>query len=57
MEPESDFIFKDMSSLANLNSRPNSEFKFLQIKLQGNGIQEKPDFNDTVSIKSTFLAT
>ena len=56
MEPESDFIFKNISSLANLNSPTNFEFKFLQIKLEGNGIQEKPDINDTVNIKSTFLA-
>ena len=57
MEPESDLIFKSVSSLAHLNSRTNFEFKLLQIKLLGNKIQGKLYFNDIVSIKSTFLAS
>ena len=57
MEPESDLIFKSVSSLAHLNSQTNFEFKLLQIKLLGNKIQGKLYFNDIVSIKSTFLAS
>ena len=41
MEPESGLIFKNISSLANLNSRTKFEvtFKFLYIKLLGKRIQ------------------
>ena len=58
MEPECGFIFKNISSLANLNSRTKFEFtlKFLHIKLLGKGIQEKLYFNDIVNIKPTILA-
>ena len=58
MEPESGSIFKNISSLANLNSRTKLEFtfKFLHIKLLEKGIQEKLYFNNIVSIKPTFLA-
>ena len=52
MESESDLIFKNISSLSNLNSRVKFEltFKFLHIKLLGKGIQEKLYFNDIASI-------
>ena len=58
MEPECGLIFKNISSLVNLNSPTKFELtlKFLHIKLQGKGIQEKLYFNDIVSIKPTFLA-
>ena len=58
MEPEYGLIFKNISSLTNLNSRTKFEFtlKFLHIKLLGKGIQEKLYFNNVVSIKPTFLA-
>ena len=56
MEPESGLIFKNISSLANLNSQTKFEFtfNFLHIKLLG--IHEKIHFNNIVTIKSTFLA-
>ena len=52
MERESDLTFKNISSLANLNSQIKFELtlKFLHIKLLGKGIQEKLYFNDIVSI-------
>ena len=53
MEPEPGFIFKNICSLANLNSRNNF---FLHIKLLRKGVQEKLYFNNIVSIESTFLA-
>ena len=58
MEPECGLIFKNISSLANLNSQTKFEFKFkfLYIKLVGNRIQEKLYFNNIVSIKPKFLA-
>ena len=58
MEPECGLIFKNISSLVNLNSPTKFELtlKFLHIKPQGKGIQEKLYFNDIVSIKPTFLA-
>ena len=58
MEPECGLIFKNISSLVNLNSPTKFELtlKFLHIKFQGKGIQEKLYFNDIVSIKPTFLA-
>ena len=57
MKPESGLIFKNISSLANLNSRTKFEFTFtfLYIKLLGKGIQEKLYFNNIMSLKSTFL--
>ena len=58
MEPESGLIFKNISSVANLNSLSKFEFtnqNFLDIKLLRKGIQEKLYFNNIVSIKSTFL--
>ena len=58
MEPEFALIFKNMSSLANLNSQTKSEFTFkiFHIKLLGKTIQEKSCFNNIVSIKPTFFA-
>ena len=58
MEPGCGLIYKDISSLANLNSQTKFEFtlKILHIKLLGKGIQEKLYFNNIVSIKPTFLA-
>ena len=58
MEPEPGLIFKNISSLANLNSQTKFEFTFtfLHIKLLGKGIQERLYFNNIVSIKLTFLA-
>ena len=58
MEPKCGLIFKNISSLANLNLLTKFEFtlKFLHIKLLGKGIQEKLYFNNIVSIKPTFLA-
>ena len=58
MEPEPGLNFKNISSLANLNSRTKFEstFKFLHIKLLGKKFEEKLCFNDIVSIKPTFLA-
>ena len=58
MEPESGLIFKNISSLANLNSRNKFEFtfKFLHVKLLGKGIQYKLHFNNIVSSKPSFLA-
>ena len=57
MEPEPGLIFKNVSSLANLNSRTKFKFifKFLHIKLPGKGIQERLYFNNILSIKPTFL--
>ena len=58
MEPESRLIFKNISSVANLNSLSKFEFtnqNFLDIKLLRKGIQEKLYFNNIVSIKCTFL--
>ena len=58
MEPESSLIFKNISSVANLNSLSKFEFtnqNFLDIKLLQKGIQETLYFNNIVSIKSTFL--
>ena len=57
MEPESSLIFKNISSLANLNLRTEFEFpfKFSHIKPLEKGIQEKLYFNNVVSIKPTFL--
>ena len=58
MEPESRLIFKNISSVANLNSLSKFEFtnqNFLDIKLLRKGIQETLYFNNIVSIKSTFL--
>ena len=58
MEPESRLIFKNISSVANLNSLSKFEFtnqNLLDIKLLRKGIQEKLYFNNIVSIKSTFL--
>ena len=58
MEPESRLIFKNISSVANLNSLSKVEFtnqNFLDIKLLRKGIQETLYFNNIVSIKSTFL--
>ena len=51
MEPG--LIFKNTSSLANLNSQNNF---FSHAKLLGKGIQEKLYFNNIVSTESTFLA-
>ena len=51
MEPG--LIFKNISSLANLNSQNKS---FSHTKLPGKGIQEKLRFNNIVCIESTFLA-
>ena len=58
MEPEPGLIFRNISSLANLNSQIKFEFtfKFLHVKLPGKGIQERLYFNDIVSIKPRFLA-
>ena len=58
MEPESGLILKNISSLANLNSRTKLEhmFKFLNIRLLGKGTQEKLYFKNIVSSKPTFLA-
>ena len=58
MEPEPGLILKNMSGSEYLNSQTKFEFafKFLHIKLLGNGIQEKLYFNNIVTIKSTFLA-
>ena len=58
MDPESGLTFKNISSLANLNSptKFGLTLKFLHIKLLGKGIQEKLYFNDIVGIKPTFLA-
>ena len=41
MELESGLNFENISSLAILNSRAKFEFKLLQIKFLGKGIQEK----------------
>ena len=58
MEPESSLIFKNLSSLGNLNLRTKLEFtfKFLPIKLIGKEAHQKLYFNDIVSIKPTYLA-
>ena len=58
MEPECGLIFKNICSLASLNSLTKFEFKlkFFHIKLLGKGIQEKLYFNNIVNIKPTFLA-
>ena len=58
IEPESDFIFKNIFSLANLNSPTKFVFIFqlLHIKVLAKGISEKQYFNNIVSIKSLFLA-
>ena len=55
MEPGCGLIYKNISSLANLNSQTKFEFtlKFLHIKLLGKGIQEKLFFINIVSIKPT----
>ena len=53
MEP--DLIFKKRSSLANLKPWTNFEFKFLQIKLLGKGIQEKLYFSDIPVSNLRFL--
>ena len=50
MEPG--LIFKNISSLANLNSQNNF---FSHTKLLGKGIREKLYFNNIVSMESTFL--
>ena len=58
MGPKPGLIFKNISSLANLNSQ--TKFKltlnFLHIKLLGKGIQERLYFNNILSIKPIFLA-
>ena len=60
MEPKPGLIFKNISSLANLNSQ--TKFKltlnFLHIKLLGKGIQERLYFNNIFKpiIKPIFLA-
>ena len=51
MEPG--LIFKNISSLANLNSHNNF---FSHTKLLGKGIHEKLCVNNIVSTESTFLA-
>ena len=58
MEPESSLIFKNLSSLGNLNLRTKLEFtfNFLPIKLIGKEAHQKLYFNDIVSIKPTYLA-
>ena len=57
MEPECGSIFKNISSLANLNSRTKFEFtfKFLHLKFLGKRIQEKLYFNNISSVKPKFL--
>ena len=59
MEPESGLIFKNISSLVNLDSYTKFELaiKVLHIKLPGNGVEEKLNtiYNNIVSIKSSFL--
>ena len=57
MEPESGLIFKNMSSLPNLNLGTKFEFTlmFLHSKLIGKKIQQKLCLNDIVSIKPTSL--
>ena len=53
MEPESGLVFKNISSLANLNLRTKFEFtlKFSHIKLTGKEIQQKQYFSDIASVK------
>ena len=53
MKPKPGLIFKNMSSLANLNLRTKFEFtlKFSHIKLTGKEIQQKQYFSDIASVK------
>ena len=58
MKPKPGLIFKNISSLANLNLRTKFEFTFtfLHIKLIGKETQQKLQFSDIVSIKPIYLA-
>ena len=53
MKPKAGLIFKNISSLANLNLRTKFEFtlKFSHIKLTGKEIQQKQYFSDIASVK------
>ena len=58
MEPESGFIFKNISSSENLNSQTKFEFAFKIFILNSyeEEFKKKLYFNNSVTIKSTFLA-